>query len=412
MDITNLSIDALIPYVNNSRTHDDNQVNQIAASIKEFGFNNPVLVDEHKSVIAGHGRVLAARKLGIDSIPCVTLSHLTENQKKAYIIADNKLALNAGWDDSLLSLEINELIDNDFNIDLLGFDEDEIKALVNLSELDPQSEGDDIPDSTVDPITKIGDVWLLGEHRVMCGDSTNVDDVNKLLSGKKIDLIFSDPPYGVSYADKNKLLNSLDKGNRIQKDIKNDHLNIADIEILWRDVFSLWSTFFNEYSSFYVASPQGGDLLLMKTLNENGFNIKHMIIWNKNNHVLGRCDYNYNYKHEPILYGWKNKHKFYGKGQYKTSVWDIAKPEKSDLHPTMKPVELVENCILNSSVKGQLVADMFLGSGTTLIASEKNQRVCYGMELDESYCDVIVKRWQDYTGKKATLESTGEYFNG
>ena len=222
-------------------------------------------------------------------------------------------------------------------------------------------------------------------------------------------MIFSDPPYGVSYSDKNEFLNELDKGNRIQKEIKNDCMDLNETSDLWSKIFSVWNKFFLESSSYYLTGPQGGELsMMMMMMNDNGFPVRHTIIWSKNNHVLGRCDYNY--KHEPILYGWKNKHKFYGKGDHKTSVWDIDRPHKSELHPTMKPIELIENCLLNSTLKGHKVADMFGGSGSTLIACEKTNRHCLMMELDEHYCDVIVRRWQEYTGKEATHEATGKTY--
>lgn len=397
-----VKVSDLIPYVNNSRTHSDNQINQIASSIKEFGFLNPVIIDKDNGIIAGHGRVMAAEKLGINSIPSVRVEHLSEAQKKAYIIADNQLALNAGWDTEKLTLELEELIDKDFNLELLGFNDDFLDGLLNKG-VYGLTDPDHVTDVLEDTTTKPGDLWVLGDHRLLCGDSTNPQDVEKVLNGKRIDLIFSDPPYGVSYSDKNKFLNASDKGNRNQRKIENDHMSLDETGQLWRDVFSLWSEYLNDKSSYYISSPQGGELfMMMMMMNENGFPIKHNIIWNKNNHVLGRCDYNY--KHEPILYGWKNSHKFWGKGDHKTSVWDIPKPQKSELHPTMKPVALVENCILNSSAPNQIVSDMFLGSGTTLIACEKNGRSCYGVELDPHYCDVIVKRWEEYTGKTAELQ--------
>ena len=409
MDYQLISVNDLIPYINNSRTHSDEQVAQIAASIKEFGFLNPVLIDKDNGIIAGHGRLMAAKKLGVGEVPCVRAEHLTDAQKKAYVIADNQLALNAGWDNDLLKVEIEGLQEMDFNVDLLGFDDDFLDGLLD-EPVDGLTDEDAVPDAPEDPVTVRGDIWQLGDHRLMCGDSTSVDDVESLLNGKQIDLIFSDPPYGVSYADKNKFLNTISRGNRIQKEIKNDHMTVDETGKLWADVFSLWCQYLNNPSSYYIASPQGGDLFLMMMMmmNDNNFPIKHTIIWNKNNHVLGRCDYNY--KHEPILFGWKDTHKFWGKGEFKTSVWDIPKPQKSDIHPTMKPVELVENCIKNSSAKNQVVADMFLGSGTTLIASEKNGRVCVGMELDETYCDVIIKRWQEFTGKDAIHIESGKNY--
>jgi len=404
------NIDELLPYKNNSRTHSDEQISQVVNSINEFGFTNPILIDDKNGVIAGHCRLDAAKKIGLESVPCIRLSGLSEAQKKAYVIADNQLALNASWDIDLLKIEIQELDDFDFDLDLIGFDSEFLDDLLFIEPEFNENEIDEIKELEGKTASNRGDIWLLGDHRVMCGDSTSSDDVENVLNGKTIDMIFSDPPYGVSYADKNKFLNAVDKGNINQTPIENDHLTLEQTGKLWADVFSLWSQYLSDYSSYYIASPQGGDLfLMMMMMNEHGFPLRHCIIWNKNNHVLGRSDYNY--KHEPILYGWSKKHKFYGNGQHKSSVWDIPKPLKNDLHPTMKPVALVENCIKNSTQHKMLVADMFLGSGTTIIAAEQTGRYCYGMELSEKYVDVIVNRWQEITGKKAMLETTGELFD-
>ena len=347
----------------------------------------------------------------MNQVPCIILEDLTEIQKKAYVIADNNIALKSGWNDELLNLEIENLKELDFDIDLLGFSDEDLddifEAGTNTSEglTDP----DDAPEIQETTVSIQGDIWIMGDHRLMCGDSTDEEKVIKLLDNNQIDMIFSDPPYGVSYSDKNEFLNELDKGNRIQKEIKNDCMDLNETSDLWSKVFSVWNKFFLESSSYYLTGPQGGELsMMMMMMNDNGFPVRHTIIWSKNNHVLGRCDYNY--KHEPILYGWKNKHKFYGKGDHKTSVWDIDRPHKSELHPTMKPIELIENCLLNSTLKGHKVADMFGGSGSTLIACEKTNRHCLMMELDEHYCDVIVRRWQEYTGKEATHEATGKTY--
>ena len=397
------NVDELIPYVNNSRTHTDDQIMQIVSSIKEFGFTNPILIDETQGIIAGHCRLFAAKKMDVKTVPTITLNNLTEAQRKAYVIADNQLALNSGWDIEKLKVEIQGLDELDFDLDILGFED--IGEFL-FEETEGLTDDDAVPDIPDEPISKQGDIWLLGEHRVMCGDSTDAESVEKLLNGRTIDLIFTDPPYGVSYAEKNKFLNEADEGNRNQTPIENDHMSLEETGRLWADVFSLWSQYMADYSSYYIATASRNGLLDMALtkMNNNGFPYKHILIWNKNNHVLGRCDYNY--KHESILYGWNKRHKFYGKGEHKFSVWNIDKPLKNDLHPTMKPVALVENCIKNSSNNNQIIADMFLGSGTSVIAAEKNNRICYGMEFSPAYVDVIVNRWQDYTGKKAVLEKT------
>lgn len=392
---------SLIPYINNARTHNEEQISLIAASIKEYGFNNPVLTDGNNGIIAGHGRLLAAQKLGLETVPCVELSHLSETEKRAYILADNKLAELSAWDDKLLKFELDALQELDVDVALLGFKDVDFPEEEQTGLTDP----DDIPefDETQEPITKAGDLWILGNHRLLCGDSTDFNDVEMLMNGEVADMVFTDPPYGVSYGDKNKFLNALDRGNRIQTEIENDHLTLKDTGELWRQTFQVWAKFHNDYSSYYICSPQSGELFLMMMMmmNENKHPLKHCLIWAKNNHVLGRSDYNY--KHEPILYGWQHKHKFYGNGEQKFSVWNVNKPLKNDLHPTMKPIELIVNAILNSSEKDMLIVDYFLGSGSTLIACEKTGRRCYGMEISPKYCDVAVKRWEEFTGKKAVL---------
>lgn len=248
-----------------------------------------------------------------------------------------------------------------------------------------------------------GDIWQLGDHRLMCGDSIDLEQVKTLMGGGKADMIFTDPPYGVSYTEKNEFLNRIDASQRLTNPIENDSHTPEEMNAFWEKVFGNLAEVTTDKAAYYITSPQGGDLLLLLLAIQNTpFQLKHMLIWNKNNHVLGRCDYNY--KHEPIIYGWKKKgtHIFYGGGKFKTTVWDIPKPLKSDLHPTMKPVELVANCILDCTKEGDSVIDVFGGSGTTLIAAEQLNRRCYMMELDPHYCDVIIARWEKLTGKEAT----------
>ena len=391
----------LIPYVNNARTHSDEQVTQLASSIKEFGFINPVIIDDHNGLIAGHGRLMAAKKLGLEEVPVLVESHLTEAQKKAYILADNKLALNAGWDADLLKVELSELKDLGFdNLDTIGFSEDEIKDILNTELEAVEDEGaGEIPE---EPKTQRGDIWTLGEHRLMCGDSTSENDVKVLMQDEKADLVFTDPPYGVSYADKNRYWNSITLGKRIQVPIKNDHMSVDDTAEFIYKAFVNIHDYLAEYSSYYITAPQGGELLMMMMMMQKAcIPLRHMLIWVKNHHVLGRCDYNY--KHEPILYGWIDKHKFYGEGKHKFSTWEIPKPVKNDLHPTMKPIELVENALLNSSVKNNIVLDLFGGSGSTLIACEQLKRRCRMMELDEHYCDIICQRYINFKKSDADV---------
>jgi DNA modification methylase len=402
----------LIPYARNSRTHSENQIKQVANSITEFGFTNPVLIDSYNGIIAGHGRVKAAQLLCLELVPCLRLGHLSEAQKRAYIIADNQLALNSGWDEDLLRAELLDLQGIEFDMDLLGFDMETLEDLLFIEPERDNSKEDDVPEPPADPVSKLGDVWLLGKHLVMCGDSTNIEDVEMLMNGKKADMVFTDPPYGVSYADKNAYLNAVAPANRIQVSIEGDHQSIPEMKELWLAAFTNLATITTDKASYYITGPQGGELMMMMMMmiDESGWQLKHMLIWAKNNHVLGRCDYHY--KHEPILFGWKKKgtHEFYGSSS-NFSLWEINKPQKSDLHPTMKPVELVERAILNSSKKQNCIIDLFLGSGTTLIAAEKTNRICYGLEISPAYVDVICQRWQTYTNQQAIHEATGQTFD-
>lgn len=394
MDIKQTKVSDITPYPKNAKKHPKKQIEQVAASIKEFGFNQPLVLDKDGVLIVGHGRLEAAKLLGITEVPAVIADDLTPDQIKAYRLADNKLN-ESDWEMDLAIEELKELPTDLF--DLTGFDADLL--------ISPDEKDDQVPEVPEEPKTKPGDIYQLGKHRVMCGDSTKLEDVEKLMDGQKADMVFTDPPYGVSYADKNKYLNSLSRGNRIQEPIKNDHLSLeSTADDLIYPAFCNVKEILAEHGVYYITAPQGGELLMMMMMMmmKAGIPLRHMIIWAKNNHVLGRTDYNY--KHEPILYGWVNTHKFYGNGSQKFSVWNVDKPHKSDLHPTMKPVELITNAILNSTQsENNIIADLFLGSGSTLIAAEKTGRVCYGMELDPHYCVVIIKRWEDYTGQKAEL---------
>lgn len=398
------SIEKLIPYARNSRTHSDAQVAQIAASIKEWGWTMPILVDEQGGIIAGHGRVLAARSLGHKDVPVVIASGWSDAKKRAYVIADNKLALNAGWDDEMLKLELKDLQAMDYEMDLIGFSAEDLDAMLNEAETtEGLTDEDAVPEAPEEPKTKLGDIYQLGRHRLMCGDSTSIDAVEKLLDGQFADLVITDPPYGVSYADKNKSLNAVNKGNRIQTEIKNDHLKGDELSDFFFEAFSSMFVAMKSGSPFYVFAPQGGEqMMMMMMMQKAGLPVRHELIWVKNNHVLGRADYHY--KHEPVLYGWKDGagHPWYG-DRNKFSIWNVNKPNQSKLHPTMKPIEVIEIPMLNSSKGHDIVLDLFGGSGSTMIAAEKQGRCARLMELDPKYCDVIVKRWEDFTGKKAEL---------
>ena len=402
MQIEYRPIEALIPYARNSRTHSDAQVAQIAASIREFGWTNPVLVDGDNGIIAGHGRVLAARKLGFEQVPVIELAHLSESQKRAYVLADNKLAENAGWDDELLRIELEALRAAGFDLSLTGFADDELAALMaELAGNEGLTDDDAVPEVTDDPVSQPGDVWLLGEHRLICGDATDPVALETLMGSDLADMAFTDPPYNVNYANTAK-----DKQRGTHRPILNDNLGEGFAGFLSAACANLLN-----YSkgAVYIAMSSSELDTLQLAFRGAGGKWSTFIIWAKNTFTLGRADYQRQY--EPILYGWRDGvDHFWCGDRDQGDVWFINKPVKNDLHPTMKPVELVERAIRNSSKTRDIVLDLFGGSGTTLIAAEKTQRRARLVELDPKYVDVIVKRWQDYTGKAATLAATGKTF--
>lgn len=400
--ITYKNVSDLIPYARNSRTHSDEQVLQIAASIKEFGFTNPILIDGDNGIIAGHGRVLAAMKLSISEVPCIELSGMTDTQKRAYIIADNKLALNAGWDNELLAVEFKELDDAGFDVGLTGFSLDEIDELSPEEIPAGLTDEDYVPDVQPDPVSKLGDVWLLGNHRVMCGDSTVADSYDRLLDGAPVDMVFTDPPYNVNYANSAK-----DKMRGKDRAILNDNLGDGFYDFL---LAALTPTIAHCRGGIYVAMSCSELDVLQAAFRAAGGKWSTFIIWAKNTFTLGRADYQRQY--EPILYGWpEGAQRHWCGDRDQGDVWNIKKPQKNDLHPTMKPVELVERAIRNSSRPGNVVLDPFGGSGTTLIAAEKSGRLARLVELDPKYVDVIVRRWQEFTGREAMHEQSGGTFN-
>jgi DNA modification methylase len=385
MEIRQVKVEALIPYAKNSRTHDDAQVAQIAASIKEFGWTNPILVDGEHGIIAGHGRLMAARKLGMTEVPVIELKDLTETQKKAYIIADNRLALNAGWDNDLLTIELNELLEDKFSLELLGFDADELNALLNPIEVtDGLTDEDEVPEPPPEPITKLGDVWVLGNHRLMCGDSTSIDAVDKLMDGHKADMVNTDPPYGVNYQS-----NMRTKSAKFNV-IKNDDVILDVVPIIeacskgWVFIWTTWK-------------------VIDKWLeNTKGFGFPtNMVIWSKGGGGIGDLKKTFSTDYEIALVFNRGAELC---GKRVGSVWKIGKDGAAEYkHPTQKPVALAEEAIDKTSYKGALVLDLFGGSGSTMIACEKTGRKARLMELDPIYCDVIVKRWENFTGKKAVL---------
>jgi DNA modification methylase len=386
----------LIPYVNNARTHSEGQVLQIAASIKEFGFTNPVLVDGENGIIAGHGRVLAAKKLGLDEVPTIELKHLTKTQKKAYILADNRLALNSGWNNDLLALELGELSDDGFDLDLLGFDDTELSLLDEVEQTEGLTDEDSVPELPIEPITKLGDVWLCGNHRVMCGDSTSIDAVDKLMDGNAVDMVYTDPPYGISIVSNGSVNGSkpfgsvggsnIVKVNQYAPIAGDDSIDVAIeaikvIQTLNAKVEIIWG---GNYYATYLD------------------NSSCWIVWDKKN--TG------NFADAELA--WTNQKTAVRVFQH---MWNgmIKESEHGQkrVHPTQKPIALAEWCYDNYGEDCKTVLDLFAGSGSSLIACETKKKNGYMMELSPAYCDVIVKRWQDFTGKQATLELTGEEFN-
>jgi DNA modification methylase len=383
----------LIPYAKNSRTHSDAQVAQIAGSIKEFGFNNPVLIDEGNGIIAGHGRVLAAQKLGLQAVPCIRLAHLSETQRKAYVIADNRLALNAGWDDQMLTVELQELNAESFDLSLLGFEADELNALLNpIKETEGLTDEDAVPEVPEEPKTKPGDIYKLGRHRLMCGDSTSMDAVEKLLDGNRADMVFTDPPYGVSYTGGLKDgANGLESNKRQM--IKNDDVDLYEEAVTIASMICDGPVFM-----FYADTVPFG---LYRGIENVQGEVVALLIWKKKG-GYGALGASYKANHEPCVI-WKPKGaklNFIG-STTENRIWEEDKEGKNKLHPTQKPVAIPERAIKNH--KADKVIDLFGGSGSTIIACEKLGRTNFTMELDPKYCDVIVKRWEDFTGQKAEL---------
>jgi len=393
MEIKEVEVSALIPYAKNSRTHDDAQVAQIAASIKEFGWTNPILVDGDKGVIAGHGRLLAARKLGMNKVPTIELKDMTEAQKKAYVIADNKLALNAGWDTNFLSLELQELKDQDFDLTLLGFDDKELDALLAPETTEGLTDEDSVPDTPIEPKTKLGDIYILGNHRLMCGDSTSIDAVDKLMDGKKADVVFTDPPYGMflnaDYSDMGGK-NSMTKksGNKYDQVIgDNEDFSPELINTVFacfdycKEIF-LWGA---DYYAEHLPNKNNGSWVVWDKRGDESadkmYGSTFELCWSKARHkrMMARVKW-------AGIFGMEKEH------------------DKKRVHPTQKPVELVAWFFDYFSLKDKKnVVDLYGGSGSTLIASEKVGKNAFLMELSPAYCDVIVKRWEDFTGKKSVL---------
>ena len=411
------SVEELIPYSKNARTHSDNQVAQIANSIIEFGFTNPVLIDGSKGIIAGHGRLMAAKKLNLLEVPVVILDHLSEAQKRAYIIADNKLAENAGWDEEILANELHDLKEENFDLDLIGFEDQELEKLfANLYEDGEQKEEENLPEIEENPISKSSDIWLLGDHKLICGDSCKIETYQLLLENELADMTFTDPPYNVDYGNtmkdnligkKNSKTGKEYKNASGQRAILNDNLGNDFPKFLFDCCSNILEL---TKGACYICMSSSELHNLQKAFIDAGGKWSTFIVWAKNHFTLGRSDYQRQY--EPILYGWKEKNDHYWCGDRNQSdVWYFNKPNKSDLHPTMKPVELCKKAILNSSKTDDIILDPFGGSGSTLIAAEQVKRRCRMIELDQKYVDVIIKRWQNLTNKKAIHSQSGEDFD-
>lgn len=379
-----VNIDRLVPYARNARTHSKEQILQLRASLREFGFVNPVIVDKDLNIIAGHGRILAAKEEGITEVPCVFAEHLTEAQKRAYIIADNRLALSAGWDAEMLAVEIADLQGADFDVSLLGFNNAELNKLLSGIEDVKDDDFDVDAELQKSAITQLGDLWLLGRHRLVCGDSTKPDTFALLMDGKQANLVVTDPPYNVNY-----------EGTAGK--IKNDNMADDKFYQFLFDAFFLTEKAMARDASIYIFHADTEGLNFRKAFSDAGFYLSGTCIWKKQSLVLGRSPYQW--QHEPILFGWKKagKHAWFS-DRKQTTIWEFEKPKKNGDHPTMKPVQLIAYPVLNSSMSGSIVLDPFGGSGSTLIACEQTERVCYMVELDEKYCDVVVKRFIELVG--------------
>lgn len=391
----------LIPYARNARQHSDAQVAQIAASIAEFGFTNPILAGSDGVIVAGHGRLAAAQKLGLITVPVVVLDHLTPTQRRALVLADNRIAENAIWDEDLLRVELADLQDAGFDLDITGFDADALAELMagDEPEVSGQTDEDAVPEVSDAPVSHTGDIWQLGPHRLLCGDATLAASYDALLGDERVDMVFTDPPYNVNYANSAK-----DKLRGKDRAILNDNLGDGFYDFL---LAALTPMLARCDGAIYVAMSSSELDALQAAFRAAGGHWSTFIIWAKHTFTLGRADYQRQY--EPILYGWpEGAERHWCGDRDQSDVWQIKKPQKNDLHPTMKPVELVERALRNSSRPGDVVLDPFGGSGTTLIAAEKSGRVARLMELDPKYADVIVRRWEDFTGKKAIREAANQ----
>jgi site-specific DNA-methyltransferase (adenine-specific) len=393
MKIEIADISSIKPYENNPRKLSETAIEKVAMSLKEYGFRQPIVVDKDRVIVAGHTRFRASKKLGLKKVPISIIDNLTEEQINAYRIADNRTAEESEWDNELLKMEIKELEAKDFKLDLLGFNDEQLNDIL-FEEKQGLTDEDEVPETPEESISKLGDIWKLGNHKLICGDSTILNNYEKLFNENKADLLMTDPPYNVDYEGKTKE----------KLTIKNDSKNDDDFLQFLTDAFNNCAIHLKLGCSFYIFHSDWFGLEFRQSIKNSDLELKQNLIWAKNSMVMGRQDYQW--QHEPCLYGWKKggSHSWYS-DRKQTTIIKYDRPSKSKLHPTMKPVGLVEYLMKNSSKQEDIILDPFLGSGTTLIACEKQSRICYGMELDPKYCDVIIKRWENFTGKKAELEN-------
>lgn len=412
MKIEEIETDLVIPYEFNNRIHNETQVNRIANSIKEFGFNQPIVIDESNIILVGHGRLLAAKKLGLEKVPVLKLINLLETQKKAYRILDNKLQNDSTWDFNNLELELGFLEDNGLDFKAWGLDE--LSSLIS-SPMDQVSEDAGLGELPDEPFIKSGDLIELGNHRLICGDSTDPSAFKAILGDVRPTLIFTDPPYGVAIGAKNRFLNSFQKAGRNLSDIKDDDIPVEELKAVLLQCFNNAREIMADDCTIFVCSPPGGDFgMMMMMMQEAGLRPRHTLVWKKNapTFSMGRLDYDY--QHESIILTWGKKHKRPMQGEFRTSVWEVDRPRKCDIHPTMKPIKLSANAMLNNSDEGDPVLDFFMGSGSTLIAAEQTGRRAYGIELEPGYCQAIIERFQKYctdNNKPFECKINGQPFN-
>lgn len=400
MQLEQIHIEDLKEYARNARTHSEEQVQQIARSITEYGFTNPVLIDENNEIIAGHGRTAAARILGLEQVPAIRLTGLSEVQKKSLRISDNQLALNAGWDDEMLRIELEEIQAQDFDLSLVGFSLEELDEILNppIPTDEVESEDGEVVEPPAEPVTRQGDIWFLGEHRLLCGDSTQIESLAVLLGSEQADMYLTDPPYNVDYTG----------GTKEQLTIQNDSMPDGEFRRFLFDAFSAADHSLRPGGSFYIWHADSEGYNFRGACRDVGWNVRQCLIWAKNTIVMGRQDYQW--RHEPCLYGWKDgaAHSWHS-DRKQTTVLEFNKPLRNGEHPTMKPVDLFSYLIGNSTRQGDIVLDTFAGSGATVIACENLDRKARVIELDPAYCDVIIQRWQDLTGLDA-VRSDGKTF--